>query len=44
MARYAGEANGEEKESWSESSNPGKRGLAKVGVGLKGVWEALPAF
>ena len=46
MSRYAGEANngGEEKESWIESGNPAKRGLAKVGIGLKGIWEALPAF
>jgi hypothetical protein len=34
----------EEKEKWSESGNVGKRALSNVGTGLKGVWEALPAF
>ena len=46
MSKYAGVdgGGGVEKEKWSESSNALKRGTAKVGVGLKGIWEALPAF
>lgn len=45
MSKYAGsDGGGVQKEKWSESSSPVKRGAAKVGIGLKGIWEALPAF
>jgi len=41
MAAYSDTA---EKEKWSESSNVGKRALSRAGVGLKGVWDALPSY
>lgn len=37
----AASASGEKK--WSESPNPVKKSLGKVCIGLKGVWEAIPA-
>ena len=33
----------EPRERWSESSHPVKSVAGKLGVGLKGVWEAIPA-
>ena len=30
------------RERWSDSANPVKRTAAKVGIGLKGLWDALP--
>ena len=31
------------RERWSESKNPVKSVAGKVGIGLKGIWEAIPA-
>ena len=31
------------RKRWSESNNPIKSVAGKVGIGLKGVWEAIPA-
>ena len=31
------------RERWSDSANPVKRTAGKVGIGLKGLWEAIPA-
>jgi hypothetical protein len=36
-------ASEKQRETWSESSDPVKRVAGKVGIGLKGVWEAIPA-
>lgn len=46
MAYYSGDVDAGKgaEEEWINSSNPGKRALGKVGIGLRGVWEALPAF
>ena len=37
------EAEREPRERWSESANPAKRAAGKIGIGLKGLWEAIPA-
>lgn len=46
MAYYSGDVDAGKgaEEEWINSSNPAKRALGKVGIGLRGVWEALPAF
>ena len=44
MGQYEGSAASVEREKWSDSDNKGKRALGKIGIGLKGIWEALPAF
>ena len=31
------------KEPWSESANPAKRALGKIGSALWGLWDAIPA-
>ena len=31
------------KEPWSESANPAKRTLGKIGSALWGLWDAIPA-
>jgi hypothetical protein len=37
------EAEREPRERWSESANPAKRALGKIGSALWGLWDAIPA-